>query len=106
MGGVFHPERGWRAQTLYRLHNCAQHPEKQYQVDVGELQRTLMAISREKLNLIGIYHSHPLGPALPSLRDIQEAHYEVPYLIADVLHLQVRAFLLPQNIEVAIDLAV
>ncbi len=42
-------------------------PEEQYQV--------FQEMEREKLELLGIYHSHPHSPAYPSSKDIDLAFY-------------------------------
>ncbi len=42
-------------------------PEEQYQV--------FQEMEREKLELLGIYHSHPHSPAYPSSKDIELAFY-------------------------------
>jgi proteasome lid subunit RPN8/RPN11 len=38
-------------------------------------------IDEHDLELLGIFHSHPTGPEYPSPTDIEEAAYEVIYII-------------------------
>lgn len=39
-----------------------------------ELRRTLRRFE-PPLEILGVYHSHPRGPAVPSSTDVAEAHY-------------------------------
>ncbi|MBB6097160.1 proteasome lid subunit RPN8/RPN11 [Deinobacterium chartae] len=86
--------------TLYPLRNVADQPERRYLADPEGLVRALMALRREGLELVAIYHSHPLGPDYPSDSDVRYAQYDVPYLIADLSRASLRAFLLPSRLEV------
>jgi len=59
-----------------------------------ELRRVLRGV-RPRLEIVGVYHSHPSGPAKPSSTDVDEAMYpEWIYLIVgfDRQRAQVRAF--------------
>jgi proteasome lid subunit RPN8/RPN11 len=67
-----------------------------FQVDPGEhiaLNRRLRGSGRQ---VVGVYHSHPRGPAEPSPVDVREAHYpEFVYVIvslADSARPEVRAY--------------
>ena len=58
------------------------------------LNRTLRGTGRE---VVGVYHSHPRGPAWPSPRDVQEAAYpEFVHLIVSLAagEAEVRAFMI------------
>lgn len=99
LGGVVHAEVA-EARALYPLTNIAADPEREYLADPGQLLRALRAMQREGLNLVALYHSHPRGPASPSLSDTRLAAYPVPYLIADVPGQVLRAYLLPEGTRV------
>lgn len=94
-----------QAVTLYPLHNVAPEPLRAYQADSLELLRALKAMRAEGLALVGIYHSHPRGPARPSPDDRRLAAYPVPYLIADPLRAELRAYRLPELTEVPLILS-
>jgi proteasome lid subunit RPN8/RPN11 len=87
-------------QAVYPLPNSAAAPERRYQVAPGPLLRALRALEAQGQVLVGLYHSHPLGPATPSATDRQQAAYSVPYLIADLASGTLRAYLLPAGQEV------
>jgi proteasome lid subunit RPN8/RPN11 len=76
--------------------NVAAMPTVRYEVDPREhiaLNRELRGSGQQ---VIGVYHSHPLGPARPSASDLAEAFYpDFIYVIVslvDPLHAEVRAF--------------
>ncbi len=53
-----------------------------YRMEPGEQLRAFQQLEAEGMDLIGIYHSHPAGPAQPSKTDIAEAYYpDAAYLI-------------------------
>lgn len=60
-----------------------------------ELRRTLR-LATPPLRILGVYHSHPRGPARPSARDVAEAFYpDWLYVVAGLAdgHVRVRGFL-------------
>ena len=91
---------GWLATALYPLPNVAPDPLREYLAGAPEFLRALSAMRREGTHLVGIYHSHPRGPARYSSTDCLRAAYPVPHLIADLLSGELRAYLLPQGHEV------
>jgi proteasome lid subunit RPN8/RPN11 len=57
--------------------NVDARPDARYEVDARQhldLQRALRD-TVPSLDVIGVYHSHPEGPARPSATDLAEAHY-------------------------------
>ena len=92
-----------RVQALYPLSNVAEDPERAYRADPLELLRAFRALDREGLSLLGLYHSHPRGPARPSDTDRALAAYTVPYLILDPVGRELRAYRLPEGAEVTVQ---
>ena len=85
----------------YAAENAASDPTKNYEIAPKELFRLMREIRTAKLELLGIYHSHPNGKNEPSPRDIELAYYpDTAYFIlspllpssAGVLSRPVRAF--------------
>ena len=81
-----------------------------YRMEPGEQLRAFQRFEAEGTDLIGIYHSHPAGPAQPSETDIAEAYYpDAAYLIwaLDIEGWKCRAFQLAdglfQEVEIRID---
>jgi proteasome lid subunit RPN8/RPN11 len=46
-----------------------------FEIAPAELFRHFRSMREQKLDHLGIYHSHPAGPAAPSPRDIEQAYY-------------------------------
>jgi proteasome lid subunit RPN8/RPN11 len=58
------------------------HSTVRYRIDPLEQIAAFNRIDAQELELVGIYHSHPAGPSVPSPTDIAEAFYpEAVYLI-------------------------
>jgi proteasome lid subunit RPN8/RPN11 len=73
------------------------HSPVRYRIDPHEQIAAFNRIDAQGLELVGIYHSHPAGPAGPSPTDIAEAFYpEAVYLIwsAQTGDWQCKAFLI------------
>ncbi|MBI3662425.1 MAG: M67 family metallopeptidase [Acidobacteria bacterium] len=57
----------------------------EFEIAPQELFRIFRAIRDAGLEHMGIYHSHPGGPAAPSARDIERAFYpEAAYFVISV----------------------
>ena len=59
---------------IYTVPNMLHSPIK-YRMDPEDQLRAFLEIERGGMELIGIFHSHPTGPAHPSETDIAEAYY-------------------------------
>jgi proteasome lid subunit RPN8/RPN11 len=55
--------------------NAASDTAKAYEIAPEELFQLMREIRAGKLDLLGIYHSHPTGENAPSPRDIERAYY-------------------------------
>jgi proteasome lid subunit RPN8/RPN11 len=72
----------WQTTGCYPAMNVAPHPATTYTLDPVELVEVFYKLQQQGQRLIGIYHSHPHGPAHPSPTDIAQATYpDVAYLI-------------------------
>lgn len=70
---AFHPARNAEASPL------------RYNVDADDLVRITFAIEDAGEDLVAIFHSHTLSPAIPSATDRREAMYPDPfYLLASL----------------------
>lgn len=55
--------------------NVAEQPDVTYYMDEETLVQTMSELQASDLELLGFYHSHPKGRALPSSTDIRSASY-------------------------------
>jgi proteasome lid subunit RPN8/RPN11 len=68
---------GRRVDFAIPLSNTDSSPESAFRVDPAEhiaVRRILRHVVPAR-EIVGLYHSHPRGPATPSSRDIAECHY-------------------------------
>lgn len=65
---------GRDAQILaaHPMRNVADSPQTQFQLDPREQLQALKAIDQAQLDWIGVYHSHPRSPPIPSPSDIEQ----------------------------------
>jgi len=59
---------------LYRMKNLDASPVS-YRFDPSEQFSVMREMDRDGLEMVGIYHSHPEAPALPSQTDISRAFF-------------------------------
>ena len=69
-----------RVEIVILVRNQAQSPVR-FVMDPYEQLEAFKWIETQALELIGIFHSHPMGPETVSSTDIAEAAYEVVHLI-------------------------
>jgi proteasome lid subunit RPN8/RPN11 len=66
--------------------NVAENPLVGYLMDPHDQIRHFQAIEEKGLDLLGIYHSHPVSPAYPSPTDLSMAYYpEAVYVIISLV---------------------
>ncbi|KZE54637.1 peptidase [Brevibacillus parabrevis] len=72
------------AQTIWRMENVLKRPDA-FAMSTQQIQKVLNKMALRGENLVGIYHSHPTAPPVPSTEDIAYAHYtEAAYLIVSL----------------------
>jgi len=69
-----------RVEKILLVRNQAQSPVR-FVMDPYEQLKAFDWIDSNRLDLLGIFHSHPAGPETASATDIAEAAYEVIHLI-------------------------
>ncbi len=68
-------------QAVYPVTNVLHRPDR-YEMDPAGQVQAFAGMEARGLELVGIYHSHPHGPAVPSPTDLDESYYpEVVYVI-------------------------
>lgn len=74
--------RDGEARRVYPITNVAALPERRFLMDAHEQIAAMRSIREHGEELLGIYHSHPNGSALPSAEDLQDIGYpDALYLI-------------------------
>ncbi len=69
---------------LYPISNIRKSPVE-YEMDPTEQLAAMMDLEDRGWELIGIYHSHPHGPQVPSPTDVAQAYYpEAAYIIVSL----------------------
>lgn len=69
--------RGGRIELAIPLRNIDRRPRSRFRIDPAEhiaVRRALRTLA-PKLEIVGVYHSHPRGPATPSAADVAEWYY-------------------------------
>jgi proteasome lid subunit RPN8/RPN11 len=69
-----------RVEKVLFVQNQAQSPVR-FVMDPSEQLKAFNWIDDNRLDLLGIFHSHPAGPETASPTDIAEAAYEVIHII-------------------------
>ena len=84
-----------RVAQLYRARNAERSPVA-YRLEPEEQYRIFMDIEEKGWDILGIYHSHPASPAVPSGIDLTQAYYpDALYFVislVDPIKPQIRAF--------------
>lgn len=67
---------------IFPAENAHSQPATAYEIAPRELFRVMKKIREAKLELLGIYHSHPRGENFPSRSDMERAFYpDTPYFV-------------------------
>jgi proteasome lid subunit RPN8/RPN11 len=86
---------GSRVELAVPMANVAKTPRTAFRIDPAEhiaVRRVLRQVVPASA-IVGVYHSHPKGPATPSPRDIAESHYpDWLFVIVGSAGRSVRAF--------------
>ena len=72
--------RGGVSEAVYPIPNALHSPTR-YRMEPQAQVEAFFALEAAGLQLLAIYHSHPQGLPTPSVTDVREATYAVPYLI-------------------------
>ena len=76
---------------IYRTRNASNSPLR-YEIDPEDMYRAFLDAEREGMEIVGAYHSHPLGRAVPSKVDEERAHPGFLYVIISVPRVRIGAF--------------
>ena len=92
---------GDRVDLAVPMANVDPRPRTGFRIDPAEhiaVRRVIRQVLPDA-GIVGVYHSHPAGPAAPSPRDIAESHYpEWSFLICGRAGRVIRAFRIRQGV--------
>ena len=95
---------------IFPATNAAEKPEVSYEIGPREMFNSMRVLRRGRLELMGIYHSHPRTTNEPSPTDISTAFYpDVAYFIASPLEdaeKPVRAFTIRDGVADELDVEI
>ena len=101
--------RDGRAVRLYPVENIHHSPVSFEMAPLQQI-RAMLAMEAEGLELVAIYHSHPAGPARPSVTDVANAYYpdavQLIISLADRARPGVRAFTIVDRVVAEVSWAV
>ena len=66
--------RDERISFAVALRNVAQEPQNEFSIEPAEQLRALKAIDIEGLRWVGVYHTHPFSPPIPSAKDLSNVN--------------------------------
>ena len=76
-----HPAPNSLVCRVQRAVNQSRHPDR-FTIGAGEFARAWLSAEQAGLEVIGIYHSHPNYPAIPSQTDLDNAWVDAFFLIS------------------------
>ncbi len=92
LAGVRDRDGSFNIRAAYPTRNSAESPIR-YEINPDDMYHALMDAESRGLEILGAYHSHPLGQAVPSRMDEERAHPGFLYVIVSVPKVRVRAFI-------------
>ena len=93
---------------IFPAANVARNPVTNYEIAPQEVCAVMRHMRSEKIEFLGIYHSHPNSENKPSSRDIERAYYsDVAYfIISPQVNPAVRAFSIKDGLVEELNLQV
>jgi proteasome lid subunit RPN8/RPN11 len=102
--------RAGRVTHVLTANNVSSRPLVEYEMDPYQQLRHFEWLDDQGLDLVGIFHSHPVGPAYPSPTDLARAFYpDSVYVIISLLEVdapQVRGFLIDDHTVHEVEIVV
>jgi proteasome lid subunit RPN8/RPN11 len=74
---------------LHFIKNTCNEPYR-FEIDMEEIKAIRNSIKGKGKRILGIFHSHPIGGAIPRSRDLRESFYNGYSMIYDICALEAR----------------
>ncbi len=96
-----HSDQQWNVKEVFLTRNAHTDSETSFIITPEELLQGYQLAEKKRLELVGIFHSHPKSAASPSNFDkkFMKVNGDVPWIIFSGINTDLRAFILEQDME-------
>ena len=96
-----HGDQQWNVKEVFLTRNAHTDSETSFIITPEELLQGYQLAEKKRIELVGIFHSHPKSAASPSNFDkkFMKVNGDVPWIIFSGINTDLRAFILEQDME-------
>ena len=96
-----HNEQQWNVKEVFLTHNADGDSETNFTIAPDELLYGYKIADEKKLELVGVFHSHPNSIAVPSNTDkkFMKLNSHIPWIIFSGLNTDLKAFILDDDVK-------
>ena len=96
-----HSDQQWNVKEVFLTRNAHADSKTSFIITPEELLQGYQLAEKKRLELVGIFHSHPDSSAAPSNFDkkFMKINGDVPWIIFSGINMDLRAFILEEGIE-------
>ena len=96
-----HNDQQWNVKEVLLTHNAHNNSETSFIITPEELLQGHQLAEKKQLELVGIFHSHPISSAIPSNTDkkYMKVNDGIPWIIFSGLNTDLKAFMLDEDME-------
>ena len=103
-----HNAQQWNVKEVFLTRNAHTDSETSFIITPEELLQGYQLAQKKRLELVGIFHSHPDSAAAPSNFDkkFMKINGDVPWIIFSGINMDLRAFILEEDMEGEIEIKI
>jgi len=96
-----HNDQQWNVKEVFLTRNAHNESETSFIIHPEELLQGYQLAEKKRLELVGIFHSHPDSSASPSNFDkkFMKVNGDIPWIIFSGINTDLKAFILEKNME-------
>jgi proteasome lid subunit RPN8/RPN11 len=96
-----HNDQQWNVKEVFLTRNAHEDSKTSFIIHPEELLQGYQLAEKKRLELVGIFHSHPDSAASPSNFDkkFMKVNGDVPWIIFSGINMDLRAFILEKDME-------
>ena len=96
-----HSDQQWNVKEVFLTRNAHNDSETSFIIHPEELLQGYQLADKKRLELVGIFHSHPDSSASPSNFDkkFMKVNGDIPWIIFSGINTDLKAFILEENME-------